>query len=578
MSLRAASASALLLEGRAALARGDLIAAYDAARYSLEAAESHDAAYLFVLALARMGDHVRAGREYRRLGLDHAQDVDSRALGARLLKDKAENLEGEAQAKAYLDASGSYHAIYKQTRDPFPGVNAASLALLGGDGRAARELAKELIAQMPAPTDFWSAATYSEALILLGRDEDAREIISVGLGFPGADAGARSTMRRQLGRLKRFGGLDLQNLVFDLLKPGAVIFYCGHMFVADVTTEDELATRVAQILEVNDVGCAYGALACGTDIVFAEQLLARGAELNVVLPFEAEAFRRYSVDVGGAKWGERFDRCLAAASTVHTVSTVDPIGDEQALRNSSWVAMGLTRLRAKELGAPSILLAVWDGLPARGDAGTAIDVGLWSGAGGAVSIIDAQGLDRALGRPTLPEPYAGPPRKIMSILFADVVGFAKLPEIDLPWFWEKVMGSIASVLDQNSDVVRSRNSWGDAVFAMIDGSAATAEIALSILDNLPAGESPASLRMGLHHGAVYSTDDPITKKPTFYGNEISKAARIEPVTPPGQVYVTQSFAAALEMERPDAYTCRYVGRTALAKDYGTIPMYRLTRI
>ena len=72
--------------------------------------------------------------------------------------------------------------------------------------------------------------------------------------------------------------------------------------------------------------------------------------------------------------------------------------------------------------------------------------------------------------------------------------------------------------------------------------------------------------------------DHITGRTTFYGTEVSKAARIEPVTPPGAVFVTEPFAAILALEAQERFTCRYVGRIALAKKYGDYPMYRLTRL
>jgi adenylate cyclase len=42
------------------------------------------------------------------------------------------------------------------------------------------------------------------------------------------------------------------------------------------------------------------------------------------------------------------------------------------------------------------------------------------------------------------------------------------------------------------------------------------------------------------------------------------------------VFVTEPFAAILALES-GAFTCRYVGRIALAKKYGDYPMYRLMR-
>ncbi|MBK5265460.1 MAG: adenylate cyclase, partial [Alphaproteobacteria bacterium] len=85
------------------------------------------------------------------------------------------------------------------------------------------------------------------------------------------------------------------------------------------------------------------------------------------------------------------------------------------------------------------------------------------------------------------------------------------------------------------------------------------------------------MRIGVHYGPVYRTLDRVTDRITFYGTEVSRAARIEPVTPPGAVFVTEPFAAILALEAPDRFHSRYVGKIELAKGYGTYPMYRLTR-
>jgi class 3 adenylate cyclase len=61
------------------------------------------------------------------------------------------------------------------------------------------------------------------------------------------------------------------------------------------------------------------------------------------------------------------------------------------------------------------------------------------------------------------------------------------------------------------------------------------------------------------------------------GSHVSRTARIEPITPPGTVYVTEHFAASLELQPDQALVCDYVGHMPAAKDYGRLRMYRLGR-
>ena len=59
---------------------------------------------------------------------------------------------------------------------------------------------------------------------------------------------------------------------------------------------------------------------------------------------------------------------------------VESVADD-ASRNGSELAMGLALLRARYLDAEVRQLAVWDGGPPLGDAGTAIDIATWRRSG-----------------------------------------------------------------------------------------------------------------------------------------------------------------------------------------------------
>jgi class 3 adenylate cyclase len=84
------------------------------------------------------------------------------------------------------------------------------------------------------------------------------------------------------------------------------------------------------------------------------------------------------------------------------------------------------------------------------------------------------------------------------------------------------------------------------------------------------------MRIGAHYGPVFEGWDPIAAQRTYYGRALSRAARIEPITPPGTVYVTEAFAAILLLESRGDFTCTYVGQVPLAKGYGTFRMYDLS--
>jgi len=50
---------------------------------------------------------------------------------------------------------------------------------------------------------------------------------------------------------------------------------------------------------------------------------------------------------------------------------------------------------------------------------------------------------------------------------------------------------------------------------------------------------------------VYECKDPVTSTRAFIGTHVSRAARIEPVTPPGEVYASESVAFSFIEARCD---------------------------
>jgi class 3 adenylate cyclase len=87
----------------------------------------------------------------------------------------------------------------------------------------------------------------------------------------------------------------------------------------------------------------------------------------------------------------------------------------------------------------------------------------------------------------------------------------------------------------------------------------------------------SQMRVALHAGPVFRGFDPIMNRDSYFGSSVTKAARIEPVTPPGMVYASEAFAATLAATAPGDFSLEYVGRLPLAKAYGESRIYRLER-
>ena len=383
--------------------------------------------------------------------------------------------------------------------------------------------------------------------------------------------------------------VDAENLaepVPEHALSGNVAVFCGHMFNTGSEAEIDLAKRIRGHLEDLDIAVGYGPLACGADIVIAEELLARGAELNVVLPFAEDDFIEESVLCGGEGWRDRFHACRDAAASISFATPSDYVGDDNQFAYNTLYAMGLAVLRSQKRQCDAYQLAVvsdeFASFSSTGIAGTKADMRLWQALGRETISIPAGPVPRDLKFPKRDKVGHGTRREIRSILFADYKGFSRIGERELPDFMNIIMGRIAKVLHDFGDHVEFRNTWGDAIYAIVDEPRTAAAIALKLQDELsdiPPGLIPdgavAGMRLGVHYGPIWVGTDRITGNRLWYGGEVNRTARIEPVTPVGGVYCTESFAAALLMD--DCNECKFtsVGRVKLPKNYGVVELYRL---
>ena len=368
----------------------------------------------------------------------------------------------------------------------------------------------------------------------------------------------------------------------------AIALYCGHMFASGSTAETDLAAQIAAEISAHGVRIGYGPLACGADILIAEAILAAGGELNVVLPFAVDDFIAESVTCGGDEWLERYHACMDAAASVHFATPGAYVGDDNQFAYNTRLAMGLAVLRSQKEGMEAVQLAVisdkFHSFSATGIAGTVADIGLWRGLGRETIAIPAGEVPRDLSFPEKPVIGEGTRREIRSILFADYKGFSRLGERELPLFMREVMGRIGAILDRYGDHVEFRNTWGDAIYVITDEPREAAAIALdlqSALADLPKALTPegdvAGMRIGLHFGPIWVGTDRITGNRIWYGGEVNRTARIEPVTPVGGVYCTEAFASALLVDDYQGCAFTSIGRKQLAKNFGEVELYLLER-
>ncbi|HIJ82674.1 MAG: hypothetical protein HW380_3921 [Magnetococcales bacterium] len=171
------------------------------------------------------------------------------------------------------------------------------------------------------------------------------------------------------------------------------------------------------------------------------------------------------------------------------------------------------------------------------------------------------------------------------IVFSDLKNFSKLNEAQLkeffktlnPKLFEKVEGLVKKTL-----VI---NTWGDGLVAIFEDGPVAVEFLFTYRKffsdfnfgqvNLP----PLIPRIGAHFGEFTLFPDPILKRNNAIGTNINTTARIEPITRPGEIFVTQDFVDAIERLREPVREIKFdsLGQFPLAKNFGRLDLYRLRR-
>jgi class 3 adenylate cyclase/tetratricopeptide (TPR) repeat protein len=593
------------------LKSGQPLIAYDILRGGLRHWPGHlKLSQKRALALARSGAWRRARAILRELVSDGHCDAETLSLLARTNKDLWESSDGWQERRRYLQES---HDLYRQgyqratdTGSPddalYAGINAATTALLLGDRdtgqRLAREVERICLRKLEDVSDYWALATLGECALIGGRYEDAARHYSLAVRLAGRNHADIASTKRNASMLLQSLGEHAVDLSAWFPTANVVVF-TGHLIDrpgADVRfPPGQIAAVAAEIRrELADVGVGFGfsAAACGSDLLFLEALDEIGGDSHVVLPMPAEHFIESSVAVPGDRdWVADFHRLVGQASQVTVVNEFSRRPQPEHFEYANVVMTGLAVLQSRRLGANVIPIAVWDRRPARGPGGTGTLVEMWRKLGWEPRIINP--LPPALGRVDAP-PLAmdqGSSRfastsstavEVRAMLFADVVGYSKLDEEEIPLFVREFMGSISDCVARSGVEIETFNTWGDAIYFVFRNVRDAGLTALGITQHVNSIDwtqrgfrSPMTLRTGLHVGPVYRVVDPVTKASTHTGAHVSRAARIEPIAPPGEVYASEAFAAMAAADQVAEFVCDYVGVTPMAKDYGEFATYHV---
>ncbi|MSU23824.1 MAG: DUF4071 domain-containing protein [Opitutus sp.] len=596
-----------------AASAGQLLTAIEVARDGLARfGSSRKLRQQMALALAQTGALDGAREMLAELLKESVTDEETLCLQGRVYKEMWRHANDPREATDALQRSSRcYEDAFTLNEAYYPGINLAFTLAARGERYAAEKCAKTVaklcrtqVKEAEGAPDGWLLGTLAEALTHRGEIQEAAEFYrQVAAAFAGRWRDLAS-MRRQAREILGFAGQpqDWLNQCFDF--PTVAVF-SGHMvdpvgrvparFAAE--REPEIREQISRHLKQVKAAYGYSSAACGGDILFCECLLEMDAKVNLVLPCPVNEFKRQSVSFGGPDWERRFHNVLGLSTTILIANPSEYSGansdatSSMALIYANRIMTGMAVLQAQALDLDLKPITLWDGKPAVKAGGTGSVVEEWRrrqlnpfviSPGPAVvagAPVPASGAEA----PPTPKP-PGLQQEIKAMLFAEVMNFKKIAEHQMPAFIAEFKGAVARLLASMPAGPAVSESWGRSNYFVYDGLGDAALFALELRDTVARTNwgqlgLPADLgiRAVLHAGPVYSYDDPVLKRRSCIGSHVNRAARVEPITPQGQIYVTQEFAALCGAEGVAAVGFEFLGRLPTAKLFEDAPLYRLGR-
>lgn len=557
------------------------------------------------LALAQSGATYRAKRVLQNLYDKGLRDGETLGILARTCKDIAFNADTEAERRQYLaQAHDRYLEAFRIARAAgdsggafYNGINVAFLAMargqtddaeaMAGEVRDICEAVRQSAESDGASADYWVYATLGEANLLLRAVPEAERFYRKAARLAEGNSRDVSAMRKQARRILGYHGLNA-SLANEWFYVPRVLLYSGNAS-RNLSPEDiHSRENIAGGMDDPGAGIAYAMVANRLDILFAEEMIRRNVELNLVLPVSREEFReRIASDDSGERWPSRFDAVFEKAARVFELSCHCALGNDCNLRFAVDFTNGMARLRAHWIDTNIQDISFID---EKYNTNASIE-------NLAIAENDGERESEPMLRECIEMPEAdlvpaidmppnrdAPVRRIYAMMFADVKNYSRMEENQFLWFAHHFLAEILKAISPFDACIVSKRTTGDGFFIVFRTVAAALECAVAFQRTVAgidwhAFHLPKDLevRISLDAGPVYAYHDPIMSHTEFCGKYVIRAARIEPVTPPGEIYASESFAALATAEGISKARFEYAGQVRLAKNYGSIPVYHVRR-
>ena len=163
-----------------------------------------------------------------------------------------------------------------------------------------------------------------------------------------------------------------------------------------------------------------------------------------------------------------------------------------------------------------------------------------------------------------------PGARLVTIAFADLVGFTRLGEAVPPEDLEKLAHRLADVAREVAEPpVRYVKSIGDVVMLVSSDPVAMLDAVLNLLDATEADEDFPRLRVGLATGMA------VSRAGDWFGSSVNLASRVTGASRPGAVLVSESTREAIG--EADQFDWSFAGARRLKNIKDDVKLFRARR-
>jgi class 3 adenylate cyclase len=168
------------------------------------------------------------------------------------------------------------------------------------------------------------------------------------------------------------------------------------------------------------------------------------------------------------------------------------------------------------------------------------------------------------------------------IVFSDLKGFSTMKhKKDVENFFQHTLAILSNKIEDELNKAIIHNTWGDAIIGIFTNGFDAIDMMLKYRDFFKhyhiTEDTKLVPRIAGHFGEIYMYQDPFLNSWNAIGKNVNIAARIEPVTRAGEIYVTEDFKKQFDEMNENKMLCEFdqLNEIKLPKGEESIPLFRM---